>query len=75
MSNPQTQPKPTLQKEESLIDINLEDPGVAKAAVLLQAGFRGLKTRQQMNAKVLSTDNKPLISLHMIRTYKCIKTK
>ena len=33
------------------IDIDLEDPGVAKAAVLLQAGFRGLKARQKLNAK------------------------
>ena len=33
------------------IDIDLEDPGVAKAAVLLQAGFRGLKARQKFKTK------------------------
>ena len=36
------------------IDIDLEDPGVAKAAVLLQAGFRGLKARQLLKTKVLT---------------------
>ena len=33
------------------IDIDLEDPGVTKAAVLLQAGFRGLKARQKFKLK------------------------
>ena len=37
--------------ESDDFEINLKDPSVEKAAVLLQAGFRGLKARQTFKAK------------------------
>lgn len=37
--------------EEEEIDIDLSDPDVGKAALKLQAGFRGLKTRKGLAAK------------------------
>ena len=43
---------------ESPIDIDLTDPGVAKAAVLLQSGFRGLRSRQKFNLKVMKLTKK-----------------
>ena len=35
-----------------MVDIDLTDPKVTQAAVLLQAGFRGLKTRSKFKSKV-----------------------
>ena len=35
-----------------VVDIDLTDPKVTQAAVLLQAGFRGLKTRSKFKSKV-----------------------
>ena len=40
---------PNGQEEE--IDIDLEDPEVAKAAEKIQAGFKGLQTRKQLKAQ------------------------
>ena len=42
---------------EEIIDINLEDPDVEKAATRIQAGFKGHKTRKEMAA--LKTKEKP----------------
>ena len=37
---------------EEIIDINLEDPDVEKAATKIQAGFKGHKTRKELKEKV-----------------------
>ncbi len=39
----------TVQEEENLEDIDLTDPELNKAAVKIQASFRGHKTRKQTN--------------------------
>jgi len=36
---------------EGLIDIDLNDPEVEQAAIKIQAGFKGLKTRKEFQAK------------------------
>ena len=41
--------------QEEEIDIDLKDPQVAKAAVFMQSGFRGLKARRQHAAKKVCT--------------------
>ena len=41
--------EPAAQEEEE-IDIDLDDPDVGKAAVKIQAGFRGLQARRQVQA-------------------------
>lgn len=38
--------------EEEVIDIDLNDPDVEKAAVKIQAGFKGLRARKSMPKKV-----------------------
>jgi Holliday junction resolvasome RuvABC DNA-binding subunit len=42
------QPSTENQNDESVIDIDLEDPEVEKAATLIQAGFRGSEARKQV---------------------------
>ena len=37
---------------DEIIDINLEDPDVEKAATKIQAGFKGHKTRKELKEKV-----------------------
>lgn len=44
-----SEPIPTSKEEE--IDIDLNDPEVNAAAVKIQAGFKGHKTRQQLKEK------------------------
>lgn len=39
------------KQEEEEIDIDLNDPEVEKAATKIQAGFRGHKTRKEMQSK------------------------
>ena len=39
-----------MAQEEEEIDIDLDDPDVGKAAVKIQAGFRGLQARRQVQA-------------------------
>lgn len=39
----------TVKQEE--IDINLDDPEVEQAAVKIQAGFKGMKARREVQAK------------------------
>lgn len=39
------------KKEGEEIDIDLNDPEVAKAATKIQAGFKGYKTRQELASK------------------------
>ena len=41
------------QKEEQVdeIDINLNDPEVEMAAIKIQAGFKGMKTRQELKSR------------------------
>ncbi|XP_021374264.1 titin-like isoform X3 [Mizuhopecten yessoensis] len=41
----------TENAEPEKIDIDLNDPEVAKAATKIQAGFKGYKTRKEMNGK------------------------
>ena len=42
---------PRAQAEEEEVDIDLTDHDVEKAAVKIQAGFRGMKTRSEMKSK------------------------
>ena len=39
-------------KEEEEVDIDLNDPEVEKAAIKIQAGFKGFQTRKEMQSKV-----------------------
>ena len=40
--------KPNAAPEEEEVDIDLDDPDVEKAAVKIQAGFKGLKARKNL---------------------------
>ena len=46
-AEPQTEGKK--QEEEEEIDIDLDDPATEKAALKIQAGFRGYKTRKEFS--------------------------
>ena len=59
------QKSPTQKQEVEDIDINLKDPEVAKAAVMLQAGFRGLKARQKFKSKVCFRHHVLMIYLYV----------
>ena len=39
------------QKEEEEVDIDLTDPDVENAAIKIQAGFKGYKTRKEVQEK------------------------
>lgn len=45
--------EPTAAEIEE-VDIDLEDPDVEKAAVKIQAGFKGMKARQQVREMKVS---------------------
>ena len=48
----QNSPTPAANgQEDEEVDIDLEDPEVQKAAVTIQAGFKGLKTRKELKEK------------------------
>merc|ERR1712079_107187 len=47
--------KPVIDKEE-IVDIDLDDPDVGQAATKIQAGFKGMKARKEVNA--LKEENK-----------------
>ena len=47
--------KPVIDKEE-IVDIDLDDPDVEQAATKIQAGFKGMKARKEVNA--LREENK-----------------
>ena len=47
--------KPVIDKEE-IVDIDLDDPDVEQAATKIQAGFKGMKARKEVNA--LKEENK-----------------
>lgn len=42
----------SFRTEEEEIDIDLNDPEVADAAMKIQAGFRGFKARKEVQSKV-----------------------
>ncbi|XP_052805347.1 uncharacterized protein LOC128234843 isoform X5 [Mya arenaria] len=48
-------PEATEEKKDE-VDIDLKDPEVEKAAVKIQAGFKGYKTRQEIKAKIDSSE-------------------
>ncbi|XP_069115705.1 neurofilament heavy polypeptide-like [Argopecten irradians] len=53
----QTEEK-TVEKQEEDVDIDLDDPETAQAALKIQAGFRGYKTRKEVKEN-LQTEGKP----------------
>lgn len=46
-----TVPKSPVKEEDGDIDIDLNDPGVQSAATKIQAGFRGMRTRQNLKPR------------------------
>lgn len=50
---------PEETKEEENIDIDLNDPEVEKAASKIQAGFKGMKTRQELSATKAAGEAEP----------------
>jgi len=46
--------------EAEVVDIDLTDPDVAKAAVFIQAGFKGLKLRKRTSAAAAVASSKPV---------------
>ena len=49
LEEPYVPPKET--EEEEVVDIDLDDPEVEKAATKIQAGFKGHQTRKEMREK------------------------
>jgi hypothetical protein len=49
----QTEEKKEEKKEEEEVDIDLDDPNTENAALKIQAGFRGYKTRKEINLHLL----------------------
>lgn len=49
--------KASVEEEEEEVDIDLEDPEVEKAALKIQAGFRGMRTRNTMKTNQVRGDN------------------
>ena len=62
ISSPESQVKPEIQKDDTNglisevkteeVDLDLNDPSLAKAALLFQSGFRGLQARLKFKSKV-----------------------
>ncbi|XP_071173440.1 triadin-like isoform X5 [Mytilus edulis] len=46
------------EEEEEEVDIDLNDPDVEKAAIKIQAGFKGFQTRKEMQSKKSETEVK-----------------
>ena len=42
---------PPKETEEEIVDIDLDDPEVERAATKIQAGFKGHQTRKEMREK------------------------
>ena len=53
----QTEEKKEEKKEEEEVDIDLDDPNTENAALKIQAGFRGYKTRKELQGQ--TKDDKP----------------
>ncbi|XP_076112232.1 uncharacterized protein LOC143080326 isoform X7 [Mytilus galloprovincialis] len=49
---------PEKKEEEEEVDIDLNDPDVEKAAIKIQAGFKGFQTRKEMQSKKSETEVK-----------------
>ena len=47
----QTEVSPPQKEEEEEVDIDLTDPDVENAAIKIQAGFKGYKTRKEVQEK------------------------
>lgn len=50
--------QPAKQPEEE-VDIDLNDPDVEQAALKIQAGFKGYKTRKEFESKKVGTKTNP----------------
>lgn len=44
--------KETSKQDEEEVDIDLNDPDVEKAAIKIQAGFKGFQARKDIKSKV-----------------------
>jgi hypothetical protein len=58
-------------EEEEEIDIDLEDPATEKAALKIQAGFRGHKTRKELGSKEGSRQGAQLFHLLHVCSLWC----
>ena len=52
------------EKNEEEVDIDLDDPEVEKAAVKIQAGFKGMKTRKELNTQQVCQVPVPIQGSH-----------